>query len=203
MVIKMARNINLRMTGKINLKEIERKAWMSYFEDGLWDIFMGLLMLTTGIRSLTDNVWFTLGIFAALLISVIGKKLITIPRIGRVKFGPARKVKQKKLAAVLIVSVLATLALLLLPHSGLALPKISISPINGYLDCGGLRPAGILHGFRAPVRIWLVVCDIRGALGTVRQPHRPNSAHGFRNCHSAHRAGLVDPFPAQVSPTRR
>lgn len=144
------------MGEKINLKEIERKAWTSYFEDGFWDIFMGLLMLTTGIRSLTDNVWFTLGILAALLISVIGKKLITIPRIGRVKFGPARKVKQKKLAAVLIISVLVTLALLLLPHSGLALPKISISPIMAiwiavifgllayYMDFGRLYAYGLL-----------------------------------------------------------
>jgi hypothetical protein len=48
------------MSEKTNLKEIEKKAWASYFEDGLWDIFMDLLMLGMGLRTLTDNVWYTL-----------------------------------------------------------------------------------------------------------------------------------------------
>jgi len=117
------------MSEKINLKELERKAWTSYFEDGLWDIFMGLLMLTGGIRALTDNVLFTLGFVPAVLVVVVGKRFITTPRIGHVKFGRSRKVKQRRLIAIISISVIATFVLLLLPLSGLALPKISISPI--------------------------------------------------------------------------
>lgn len=144
------------MEKNIDLKEIEKKAWTSYFEDGLWDVFMGLMMLTMGIRALTDNVWFTLMIFAAVLVGPLGKKFITIPRIGLVKFGPARKVKQKKLVAVLIISVLAITALLLLLHSGLALSKTLISPIMAiwiavvfsllayFLDFGRLYAYGLL-----------------------------------------------------------
>lgn len=152
------------MSREINLKELERKAWTSYFEDGLWDIFMGLLMLTGGIRDLTDNLWSYLMVLAAVLVLPLGKKFITIPRIGRVKFGPARKVKRKKMAAVLIISVLATLALLLLPLSGVALPKIPISPIMAisialvfglvayYVDFRRLYAYGLL--FATPELLW-------------------------------------------------
>ena len=31
------------MVPDVDLKEIERKVWTSYFQDGLWDIFFGLL----------------------------------------------------------------------------------------------------------------------------------------------------------------
>jgi hypothetical protein len=123
------------MTDEINLKEIERKAWISYFEDGLWDLFFGVLFLISGIRSLTDNVSYVGGLYALLLVVCIlilpiGKKRITIPRLGYVKFGPARKLRQSKAIAVLASSVLATFALLMLSKSGLALPpKMLISPI--------------------------------------------------------------------------
>jgi hypothetical protein len=117
------------MTEGINLKEIERKAWTSYFEDGLWEFFFGALFLIGGIRSLTNNVSYTFLLLVPILILPIGKKLITIPRLGHVKFGPARKLKQTKVFAILIISVLAMLALLLFPRSGLALQELPISPI--------------------------------------------------------------------------
>jgi len=117
------------MSQDINLKELELKAWTSYFQDGLWDIFMGLLMLTMGIRGLTDNVWFTLGVGAAVLVSLVGKKFITVPRIGRVKFGPARKAKQRKLMAVVGIAVIATLILLLTTLLGLDTPQAVVAPI--------------------------------------------------------------------------
>ena len=117
------------MSQDINLKEIERRAWTSYFQDGLWDIFMGLLMLTMGIRSITDNVWFTLVILGALLVAVVGKKFITIPRIGRVKFGPARKAKQNKMGAVVGIAVLATIILLLTTILGLDTPQAVVAPV--------------------------------------------------------------------------
>ncbi|MFQ5865853.1 MAG: hypothetical protein ACE5IW_11550 [bacterium] len=81
------------MTQKINLKELERKVWTSYFEDGLWDIFIGIWILTMGMRAITDNVWFSLIALSSVLIGLLGKKFITIPRLGYVKFKPARKAK--------------------------------------------------------------------------------------------------------------
>jgi len=118
------------MTETIDLKAIERKAWASYFEDGLLDIFLGAMLLIGGIRSITDYAWYTLLIVPLILVLPLGKRLITTPRLGHVKFGPARKLKQTKVIAVLTISVLATFALLMLPKSGFALPaKMLISPI--------------------------------------------------------------------------
>lgn len=136
------------MLKKLDLKEIERKAWTSYFEDGLWDIFLGLLVLTGGIRGLTDNLWFYLMLLPAALAPTLGKRFITIPRMGLVKFGPARKVKRERMGTVLVISVLVTLALLLLSHSGLALPKIPISPIIAIFYAGALGAVAYYMDFR-------------------------------------------------------
>jgi len=118
------------MPEEINLKAIERKAWASYFEDGLLDILIGAMLLIGGIRSITDYAWYILLILPLILILPLGKMLITTPRLGHVKFGPARNLKQAKVIAVLVISVLATFGLLMLPKSGFALPpKMLISPI--------------------------------------------------------------------------
>lgn len=110
------------MSQDINLKQIERKAWTSYFQDGLWDIFFGLLLLTMGIQGLIYNVWFTFVIGAAVLVVLLGKKFITIPRIGKVKFGLKREVRQMKSIAVVGILVLAILIVLMLTLLGLDLP---------------------------------------------------------------------------------
>jgi len=150
------------MPGTVSLKEIERKAWTSYFEDGLWDVFLGAMLLIGGIRSLTDNVWYTLLVLSLVPVVPLGKKLITIPRLGYVKFGPGRKLKLGKAKAALVISVLAVFALFLLPvlftHSGLPLPGIPVSPIMAawiavffgvlayYLDFKRLYAYGLLYG---------------------------------------------------------
>ena len=36
------------MSQMMNLKDAERKAWTIHYEDGLWDIFFGLLFLGGG-----------------------------------------------------------------------------------------------------------------------------------------------------------
>lgn len=118
------------MSEDINLKAIERKAWTSYFEDGLLDILIGAMLLIGGIRSIADYGWYILLILPLILILPLGKMFITTPRLGHVKFGPARKLKQTKVIAVLAISVLATFTLLMLPKLGFALPpKMLISPV--------------------------------------------------------------------------
>ena len=85
------------MSHTINLKELERKAFRSTFQDGLWDMYLGFLLLTMGmgpvLPSLNKSVMWTLVIL--LMLSVLawlafwaGKKFITTPRMGLVKFGP-------------------------------------------------------------------------------------------------------------------
>ncbi|MDY6865268.1 MAG: hypothetical protein SVY15_04755 [Halobacteriota archaeon] len=99
------------MTEDLNLKELEMKAWASYFEDGLWDLFFGIILITSAVRSLTDNVWFTFGIFGAILLNILGKRYFTIPRIGLVKFGPKREMRQVKMMLIILIMLLVILYL--------------------------------------------------------------------------------------------
>lgn len=94
------------MTTGIDLKNIEKKVWTSYFEDGFWDIFMGLLMLSLGINILTDESAIGYALLAlAVVLGPVGRRFITYPRIGRVKFGPLRQVKRRKIMFIVIVCV--------------------------------------------------------------------------------------------------
>jgi hypothetical protein len=83
------------VTKEPNLKEIERRAYMSYHQDGLLDVFAGLYVLGFGLGIFMDTVWeFGFGaIMPAILIATVlpiwiaAKRRITMPRIGFVKFG--------------------------------------------------------------------------------------------------------------------
>jgi hypothetical protein len=80
---------------KTSLREIEKKTYMSYHQDGLIDIFVGIYVLLFGLGILlltvTDfSTWFAIpAIFPAIMIPVwiSAKKRITMPRIGYVKLG--------------------------------------------------------------------------------------------------------------------
>jgi hypothetical protein len=85
-----------KVTKEPNLKEIERKAYMSYHQDGLLDIFAGLYILGFGLGIFMDIVLdFGMGIIMipgglialAFPIWIAAKRKITMPRIGFVNFG--------------------------------------------------------------------------------------------------------------------
>jgi hypothetical protein len=83
------------VTREPNLKEIERRAYMSYHQDGLLDIFAGLYILGFGLGAYMDVIWeFGFGtIMPAILVAAVlpiwiaAKRKITMPRIGFVNFG--------------------------------------------------------------------------------------------------------------------
>jgi len=83
------------VTKEPNLKEIERRAYMAYHQDGLLDIFAGLFISGWGLGMLMDILWeFNFGaIMPAILIATVlpiwiaAKRRITMPRIGYVNFG--------------------------------------------------------------------------------------------------------------------
>jgi hypothetical protein len=78
-----------------SLKEIEKKTYKTYHQDGLIDIFVGLYILLFGagifLRTYTEfTTWFIIpAIFPSVMIPIwiSFKRRITIPRIGYVKFG--------------------------------------------------------------------------------------------------------------------
>lgn len=122
------------MTKEINLKEMEKKAWKSCFQDGLWDIFLGFILLGFGIAPFIEEITgITYLISYIILLSLgfilfySGKKYITIPRIGNVKFGPKRKIKKIKVVLILAISVIFGLAAILLTQTDLIPYNIDIS----------------------------------------------------------------------------
>ncbi len=111
------------MDQKINLKEIEKKAYRSTFQDGIWDIHLGILLINLSILPwIVENYLSVIqaamiGIFVTILAMIVffgGKKLITIPRMGLIQFGQARKAKLKKVRAVMFLSVIVGIVLFFL-----------------------------------------------------------------------------------------
>jgi hypothetical protein len=103
------------MNEKINLKDLQRKAWRSMFQDGLWDIFLGLLLFNMAFGTLLDETTIShglrIGIYIgvevlAVLLMFLGKRYITMPRMGTATFGQYGKVKRNRVQLLLFGSFL-------------------------------------------------------------------------------------------------
>ncbi|MFW9872823.1 MAG: hypothetical protein ACFFG0_06950 [Candidatus Thorarchaeota archaeon] len=68
------------MVEPIELKKLEKKAYKSTFQDGIWDIFMGMILLNLGLGSLF--IWiFNLPEILNTIIFSLGLKYDGIPNI--------------------------------------------------------------------------------------------------------------------------
>jgi hypothetical protein len=83
------------ITKQNTLREIEKKTYMSYHQDGLLDIVIGLYALAFGLGITIDRIWDLsfAAIMPAILIAIVlpiwvqAKRKITMPRIGYVNIG--------------------------------------------------------------------------------------------------------------------
>ena len=127
------------MAENIDLKSLEKKAYRAVFNDGVWDLFIGLIILSMGLSTLLGsllnlpeflNTIIPVLVFniIAFLVFYLGKKYITIPRIGFVEFGPKRKSKQQKLKIILFGFFIMNIILLFLPFTGL-ISNIQLEPL--------------------------------------------------------------------------
>ena len=115
------------MTQDADLKQIERRAYVSYFQDGLWDIVIGLvaaawavgpLLSDLGLSDLWVGAIFLPFSAVAYAIFWAGKRFVTRPRMGLVRFGPKRKARLTKILAVttalltvgLVVGIVASIS---------------------------------------------------------------------------------------------
>ncbi len=123
------------MSQKINLKELERKAWRSFFDDGLWDLYLGLLLLSMAISAGLSDAGLSETLHYGLYIGVLvlamgllwaGKRLLTAPRLGRVKFGPKRELNWVRLILLGSVVLGALLYLLAVGVKEGRLPKLDM-----------------------------------------------------------------------------
>jgi nicotinamide riboside transporter PnuC len=102
------------MSNQIDLKELERKAFRATYQDGLWDIYFGLIAICMAIFIQRPAAGYTpMNIVLAVSAMAVayglfwaGKKFITLPRIGQVRFGPEREMRKRTLVIVLSVVVL-------------------------------------------------------------------------------------------------
>ena len=109
------------MKQPLDLKSLERKAFRSFYQDGIWDIFFGLMMLAMWVPTLFDNmdnkgirtISLILIEMMAVFFLIFGKKAITTPRLGNVNFGEKRKRRLVYIIGVNLFSLGALLALAL------------------------------------------------------------------------------------------
>jgi hypothetical protein len=114
------------MSERINLKELERRAYRSFFKDGIWDICFGIILLALGVGGAIARLGITWGYIipdlhvitlslyvVSMAVLVVGKKYITVPRLGAVRFGPARRARLSVSVLILAGSALLGLVVFL------------------------------------------------------------------------------------------
>ncbi len=93
-----------------DLEQIQRKVYLSYFEDGLWDMLLGIFLVGWGLMVTFDFVAVMGGIWMAFYFMVLGlKRWLTYPRTGYIKIVEARR-QQKKMVILGVVTFLLGLA---------------------------------------------------------------------------------------------
>ena len=105
------------MMSTIDLKRLESRAFMAYHQDGLWDMFIGTLLIINFIPGILSDAGFSsfasIGIFFGMMAAAYGafitlRRKITISRLGMAQFGPHRKIRKRKSMAIMAVSVSLT-----------------------------------------------------------------------------------------------
>lgn len=138
------------MSETINLKELERKAWRSTYEDGLWDIYYGLIVICLGLFTTRPESGYSPATIIFLMMSLLvcyaafwaAKRWITLPRMGQVKFGPARKKRKKTLTILLACIVMVQVGFLLVQVIAWQNPVFG-KQINGFLEETGLMDLAV------------------------------------------------------------
>jgi hypothetical protein len=137
------------MMGKLRNDEKLRRLTMSYIDDGILDLFAGLLALFAGILFFAD-MFAMAGVYVAVLLPVIWsfKEKVTMPRLRPEEVNPAVAKKSSKLLAGALLAglfllVLGILAFFLMnPGEATPLTRNLISVV-----LSGLIGASILGGF--------------------------------------------------------
>jgi hypothetical protein len=121
------------MNTQLNLKELERKAFLTTYQDGLWDLLFGLIVICMSVSfyrpasgySPLNIVMFSCSMVLANVLFWAGKMFITLPRMGQVKFGARRRKRVLTMIIVLSVVVLVQVALFSFQLAAWANPELT------------------------------------------------------------------------------
>jgi MFS family permease len=139
------------MAETMNLKELEKRAYASSFQDGLWDIFLGVLLFAMFSELFFSSIGASWGYIIpepmgnlsvsqvvlsalALLVLFAGKRLVTVPRMRVARFGPRRRARLWKIGAVFVATLILGLAF-----------------------AWGIAPSELSIGMPLPLVAWIVV----------------------------------------------
>lgn len=97
------------MDTKISLKNLEKKAYLTYHGDGIWDICLGLWFASTAVFVLID-LGYMMGVFPAILLpGILGiKRSFNRPRLGYVQFSGERKERERRAKTRLAITLTVT-----------------------------------------------------------------------------------------------
>jgi hypothetical protein len=156
------------MSEMINLKELERLAFRRTFQDGLYDIYLGGLFASfaafaftvfpgTQQNWLATLLYYLVGIGLSGLVFWLGKKYVTLPRIGMVNFGPARKKRNRDLLWALAVIVFVQVVVVIIQFTNWLPPVVRewLSAILGRADNSNLVIAVVAALFVAPGMLFI------------------------------------------------
>ena len=144
-----------------DLKRIERQAFRSTYQDGLWDITMGLIIIGMSLYmyhpesgySAMNWIAFTFTFLLANGVYWLGKRFITQPRLGQVRFGAMRKRRGMVLAIILGGVVLVQVLLVGLSIWGLRNPTVTENLLGADADLELLLVATLGSLFVGPPMI--------------------------------------------------
>ena len=119
------------MATELKLKKIEQSAMRSTYQDGLLEIcissIIGSMAFMMFIPVRDEDSWLYLvlaflGVGAGQLIYWAGKRFITMPRLGQVKFGELRRKRSKTMAIILALAVIIQVGIVMLTVGVWAIP---------------------------------------------------------------------------------
>jgi len=98
------------------LAGLERRAWLSYHEDGLIDLAFGFLLIVAFAGSVAGEYRYIAYVVLVLIgpLLALAKRLVTVPRLGAVQFGRKRMARKRHAVLVVGAMVAGTAALPLL-----------------------------------------------------------------------------------------
>lgn len=115
-----------KMKSTMNLKEIEKRAFRSTYQDGLWDIYYGLIVISMALfiyRPEKGYGWWNMVLMSVsflvfYFLFFLGKKYITVPRLGLVKFGELRRKRNRTMGIVLSVFIALQILMVIATATG-------------------------------------------------------------------------------------
>ncbi|MEW5922434.1 MAG: hypothetical protein AB1746_00450 [Candidatus Zixiibacteriota bacterium] len=99
------------MNQQMDIRKLEQKTYLSYQQDGFWDIFLGLFMLGFAFSVFFDSSYFLLLWVIVMIPSAAGfKKVFVEKRLGYVKFSAERAARiaraRNKMRVLMFIAVL-------------------------------------------------------------------------------------------------